>query len=190
MHTVPNHATAVELEQGLAEVLASPRDEGRLNAIVVRPAVGKREQPKSARVTPQNGIEGDRWASDSYYKLADGKSDPRNQISLMNARFLRQIAGDEGAMCLSGDNLIVDFDLSDENLPAGSQLAIGDSVVVELTELPHTGCTKFAARYGDDARTFANAKTRASFHLRGRYARAICGGTISVGDAVRKIEKT
>ena len=62
----------------------------------------------------------------------------------MNARILRQIAGDEDAMCLAGDNLIVDLDLSEANLPAGSQLAIGSEVVIEITDLTHTGCSKFA----------------------------------------------
>jgi hypothetical protein len=187
MHTAPNHLSAVELEQGLSEVLASPRDTGRLEAIVVRPAAGERERPTSAHVTPENGLDGDRWVTDSYGKLDDGRSDPRNQLSLMNARFLRQIAGEIDAMCLSGDNLIVDLDLSDANLPSGSRLAIGDTVVVELTDKPHTGCTKFAGRYGDEARAFANNKSRKTIHLRGRYARTISGGTISVGDEVRKL---
>jgi hypothetical protein len=190
MHKAPNHRSAVELEQGYSEVLASPQETGHLEAIVVRPAVGERQQPTSARLTPESGIDGDRWVTDSYYKLDDGRSDPRNQLSLMNARFLRQIAGEEAAMCLAGDNLIVDLDLSDANLPPGSRVAIGNSVVVELTETPHTGCTKFAARYGDEARAFANDKSRKAIHLRGRYARTITGGTIAVGDVVRKLSAT
>jgi MOSC domain-containing protein len=187
MHTAPNHLSAVELEQGLSDVLASPQDEGRLEAIVVRPASDERRRLTTAQVTPENGLDGDRWVSEGYYKLEDGSSDPRNQLSLMNFRFLRQIAGEEDAMCLAGDNLIVDLDLSDASLPPGSRLAIGDTVVVELTELPHTGCSKFAGRYGDEARAFANDTTRKTVHLRGRYARTITGGTIGVGDVVRKV---
>lgn len=168
-------------------MLASPPDVGRLKAIVVRPASDERRQLESASLSPERGIDGDRWATDSYYKLEDGRSDPRNQLSLMNARFLRQIAVEAHAMCLAGDNLIVDLDLSEANLPPGSRLAIGEAVVVELTELPHTGCTKFAGRYGDDARAFANEKIRKAIHLRGRYARTISGGTIGIGDVVRKV---
>jgi MOSC domain len=190
MHTAPNHLSAVELERGFPEVLASPQDTGRLEAIVVRPATGERQRPTSAVLTPETGIDGDRWVTDSYYKLEDGRSDPRSQLSLMNARFLRQIAGDDDAMCLSGDNLIVDLDLSDANLPPGSRLTIGDAVVVELTDKPHTGCTKFASRYGDEARAFANDKSRKAIHLRGRYARTITEGTIAVGDVVRKLAAT
>lgn len=190
MHTAPNHASASKLEQGLPDVLASPRDDGTLVAIVARPASNERRQLTTANVSPENGLDGDRWVSDGYYKLDDGSSDPCNQLSLMNARFLRQIAGEEDAMCLAGDNLIVDLDLSDANLPSGSRLAIGETVVIELTEVPHTGCTKFAGRYGNEARAFANDKSRRTIHLRGRYARTIAGGTVDVGDVVRKVAAT
>ena len=94
------------------------------------------ESLAEAQLTPEGGIDGDRWVRDSYYRLHDGRSDPRCQVSLMNARFLRQIAGGNDAMCLAGDNLIVDLDLSEDNLPAGSQLTIGPDVVVEITTSP------------------------------------------------------
>lgn len=190
MHTAPNHLSAVELEYGLRDVLASPPDGGRLEAIIVRPASDERLRLRSASCTPETGIEGDRWTTDSYYKLENGRSDPRCQLSLMNARFLRQIAGDEHAICLAGDNLIVDLDLSEANLPPGSRLAIGDTVVIAISDLPHTGCSKLAGRYGDEARAFVNDKSRKALHLRGRYARTITGGTIGVGDVVRKVDAT
>jgi hypothetical protein len=180
------HASAVELEQGLAEVLASPTDAGRLTAIFVRPAPNERRTLSSATLTPENGIDGDRWVHDSFYRLEDGRSDPRCQVSIMNDRFLRQIAGEEDGMCLAGDNLIVDLDLSDANLPAGSQITIGPEVILEISDQKHTGCSKFASRYGADAKTFANNKQGTALHLRGRYARIVRGGTIRVGDNVGK----
>jgi hypothetical protein len=187
MHHTDSHASTVELNQGLADVTASPTDSGRLESIVVRPATNERRTLESATLTPEGGIDGDRWVSDSYYRLKDGRSDPRCQVSIMNARFLRQIASDDSAMCLAGDNLIVDLDLSEANLPAGSQLAIGSEVVIEVSDLSHTGCSKFEKRYGQEARAFANNKQGASLHLRGRYTQVIRGGTIRVGDAVRKV---
>jgi MOSC domain-containing protein YiiM len=179
----------MELEAGLPDVLASPRDEGRLEAIVIRPASKERRMLQTARLTPDGGVEGDRWVTESYYRLKDGRSDPCCQVSLMNARFLRQIAGSEDAICLAGDNLIVDLDLSDANLPAGSRLAIGSEVVIEITNKAHTGCTKLEGRYGSEARAFMNSKARISLHLRGRYASVVSGGTIEVGDVVRKQER-
>lgn len=188
MHNETQHLTAIELEQGLPEVLASPIDSGRLAAIFVRPATNERRALTTARLTPERGIDGDRWADDSYYRLDDGKSDPRCQVSLMNVRFLRQIAAEDDAMCLAGDNLIVDLDLSETNLPTGSQLAIGDEVVLEISDLSHTGCSKLESRYGKDARTFMNNARGKALHLRGRYARIVTGGNISTGDRVRKLE--
>jgi len=187
MHSSIQHATELELEQALPEVLASPSDAGRLEAIFVRPAWNERRTLTSASLTLDGGIDGDRWVDDSFYKLEDGRSDPRCQISLMNSRFLRQIASSDDTMCLAGDNLILDFDLSAANLPAGSRLAIGASVVIELSDLPHTGCSKLESRYGRDARTFMNNKRGKALHLRGRYGFVVSGGTIALGDQVRKI---
>jgi MOSC domain-containing protein len=186
MHNVTDHVSAIELEQGLSEVLASPTDDGHLTAIFVRPAPNARRTLDSAMLTLDGGIEGDRWANDSYYRLDDGRSDPRCQVSIMNDRFLRQVADDENDMCLAGDNLIVDLDLSDANLPAGSQVRLGPDVIIEISDLKHTGCSKFARRYGPDAKTFANNRRGTALHLRGRYARIIRGGTIRVGDQVCK----
>jgi MOSC domain-containing protein YiiM len=182
MQTAPRHLSPAELEQGLADVLASPQDVGRLESIVVRPARNERRTLVSAVLTPERGIEGDRWIDEQLERI-----ETANQVSLMNARILRQIAGHEEAVCLAGDNLIVDFDLSEEFLPAGSCVVIGEGVIVEITETSHTGCTKFAARYGDEARAFINNDRGKSLHLRGRYARIICGGTIALGDEVRKV---
>jgi MOSC domain len=187
METAPRHLSEGDLQQGLPEVEASPRDAGRLEAIVVRPSVGERRTLSTAALTPDGGIDGDRWVTDSYYHLDDGRPDPRNQVSLISARLLRLIAGQPEAMCLAGDNLIVDLDLSEQNLPAGSRLAIGQ-MVLEISDLPHTGCTKFSARYGQEARLFVNNQRGKELHLRGRYARIVAGGTIAVGDTVRKCD--
>jgi len=190
MHSAAMHLSAVELEQGLPEVLQSPRDAGLLEAIFVRPAPNERRSLREATLTAENGIEGDRWFVDSYYHTKSGEPELRNQVSLMNARFLMQIAGSDDAMCLAGDNFIVDLDLSEENLPAGSQLAVGAEVLLELSDLPHTGCSKLAQRYGDEARAFMNGKSRKALHLRGRYARILRGGTVRIGDSATKVVAT
>lgn len=187
MSNTTQHVSTIELEHGLSEVLASPADIGQLTAIFVRPAANERRTLDIATLSPEGGINGDRWINDSYYRLKEGRSDPRCQVSVMNDRFLRQVAGDDGDMCLAGDNLIVDLDLSEANLPAGSQISIGTDVVIEITDLKHTGCSKFARRYGTDAKSFANNKQGTALHLRGRYARIVRGGTIRVGDNVSKI---
>jgi MOSC domain-containing protein YiiM len=187
MHSAIEHVTAAELEHGLRDVLASPRDVGRLEAIVVRPSSNERRTPATACLTPEGGVEGDRWATDSYYKKADGKRDARAQVSLMNVRFLRQIAGSDDTMCLAGDNLIVDLDLGDANVPPGTRLAIGDEVVIEVNDKSHTGCAKLSRRYGDEAKLFMNHESRKALRLRGRFGHIVSGGTIKIGDTVRKL---
>jgi hypothetical protein len=186
MHNATQHVSTIELEQGLSDVLTSPIDTGHLTAIFVRPAPNERRTLDSATLTPEGGIEGDRWVHDSYYRRKDGSADPRSQVSIMNDRFLRQVAGDSDDMCLAGDNLIVDLDLSEANLPAGSQVCSGTEVIIEISDLKHTGCSKFAGRFGPDAKTFANNKRGTALHLRGRYARIVRGGQIRVGDKVDK----
>jgi MOSC domain-containing protein YiiM len=183
MQTAPRHVTATELEANLATVIASPADVGRLEVIVIRPAENERRVLTSATLSPERGVEGDRWRVPNR----DGaQPDPSCQVSIMNARILRQIAAEEDAVCLAGDNLIVDFDLSEANAPAGTRLAIGDSVVIEISDTPHTGCAKFAGRYGNEARSFINNPLGSALHLRGRYARIITPGIINVGDNLRK----
>lgn len=184
---VAKYLTTEQIEAGLSHILASPQDQGTLEAIVIRPEENERELRKLVYLTPECGVEGDRWATSSSLRLADGRPDPRVQVSLMNFRILRMIAGDEDRMCLAGDNLIVDLDLREANVPVGQKLAIGEAVV-QVTEVPHTGCKKFANRYGEDATRFINAAERKSLHLRGLYARVLQAGTVQVGDVIRKVE--
>jgi MOSC domain-containing protein YiiM len=82
--------------------------------------------------------------------------------------------------------LYVDLDLSAENLPPGTRLAIG-SAVVEVTVQPHTGCRKFAARYGQDAMKFVNSEEGKKLHMRGINAKIVQGGVVCVGDKLTKL---
>jgi MOSC domain-containing protein YiiM len=109
-----------------------------------------------------------------------------NQLTIASTRLLELIADSE-RWPLSGDNLLVDIGLDQESLPAGSRLAIGDTVVVEISEEPHTGCAKFSTRFGSDALKFINSPEGRELRLRGLNARVIVPGTISTGDAIRRV---
>ncbi len=173
------YLTGEQIEAGLSDVLASPHDCGKLKAIVVRPAQNQREYREAVYLSPEGGVEGDRWGT--------SEGDPRAQVSLMNARVLRLIAGEEERMSLAGDNLIVDLDLSETNIQPGQKLAVGEALI-EVTDLAHTGCGKFSERFGPDAVRYINAAERRSFHLRGLYARVLKAGTVRVGDVIQKVE--
>ena len=82
--------------------------------------------------------------------------------------------------------MYVDLDLSIANLPPGTRLQIG-SAIVEITNEPHTGCKKFANRYGMDAVKFVNSVQGRQLNLRGVNAKVIAAGDINVGDAIKKL---
>ena len=179
------HLSTEQLEERLESVLTSPRDEGEVVTIVLRPGVDERACPGSARFSPEGGIEGDRWAI-TPGPLPGGKPNPDAQVSLMNSRVLRLLAGSEERIALAGDNLVVDLDLSAENLLAGQLLEVGE-VRLRITAEPHTGCDKFAERFGLDAVRWVNASRHKALHLRGRYARIVQGGVVRRGDVVLKV---
>ena len=104
----------------------------------------------------------------------------------MSSRAAALVAGDRERWPLAGDQLYVDLDLSDENLPPGTRLALG-SAVLEVTDEPHTGCKKFTARFGLDAMAFVNSPVGRALNLRGINARVVESGTVRVGDAVTKL---
>jgi hypothetical protein len=186
-HTVSGHwRTIEELEAGLPDVRLSPRDVGTLELVVRRPAVDAREVLTHADLGLRTGLVGDTWIQRPSPKTPDGSPHPGQQLAVINSRFAELIAGpDRDAWTMAGDQLYVDLDLSIDGLPCGSRLAIGDRAVLEVTDQPHTGCAKFAARFGSDAHRIVWTDDGKRLRLRGLYARVVVAGTIHPGDAVR-----
>lgn len=180
------HLTMAELEAGLAEITQSPQDNGRLAMIVIRPQDDEREILETAELNVTEGLVGDNWLTRGSKHTPDGRAKPDAQITIMNARAAALIAQTEERWPLAGDQLFIDMDLSDENLPAGQKLKVG-TAVLEVTALPHTGCKKFAQRFGKDAVVFANSDEGNRWHLRGIYAQVIQTGHIQAGDTVHKL---
>ena len=175
-----------ELDAGLDHIRQSPKDEGVLNLIVRRPAVDERESIQTAVLSTDTGLVGDSWVIRARKHTPDGSANFDAQITLMNSRAIALIAQSEDRWPLAGDQLYVDLDLSEENLPAGTRLAIG-STIVEISAVPHTGCVKFSSRFGVDAHKFVNSKEGRPLRLRGVNTRVVQGGEIKVGDLLRKL---
>jgi MOSC domain-containing protein YiiM len=108
------------------------------------------------------------------------------QLNIMSARVIALVAQRRERWPLAGDQLYIDMDLSDENLPAGTRLSLG-AAVIEITAQPHTGCKKFVARFGPDAMKFVNSPAGRRLRLRGVNAKVVRPGVIRVGDTAKKI---
>jgi MOSC domain-containing protein YiiM len=175
-----------DVAQAEADVAAAPRDGGRLEAIVRRPAIDVRESIETGRLDLAAGLDGDNWAARGSRSSPDGAADPRAQVTLISVRVLAAIERDRTRWPLAGDQLYVDLDLSIENLPAGSRLAVGDAVL-EVTEEPHTGCSKFRARFGSEALKFVNQPPGRDLRLRGVNTRVVTPGRVRAGDPISKL---
>ena len=175
------HTLMETLTAGLDEVRRSPATTGVLELIVRRPRTDVREVVESAELDEAEGLVGDGWKT-------RGAAELERQLTLANARLMALVAGEKQNWPPAGDQLYVDFDLSADNAPAGTRLAIGGhTAVIEVTETPHTGCKKYASRYGLDALEFISTPVGKGLRLRGLYAKVIRSGTIRAGDAVRKL---
>lgn len=176
------HLTTAELEAGLDTIRQAPADSGTLEMIVRRPQIGAREQLTTGELDLVEGLVGDNWKT----RYGDARpANPDAQITIANARAIQHIAQDKERWCLAGDQLYVDFDLSEANVPAGTRLAVG-SATVEVTAEPHPGCQKFVERFGMDAMTFVNSDVGKELHLRGINCKVVQAGAISVGDTITK----
>ena len=168
-----------DLDEGLAHIRRSPADAGTLDLIVRRPSVGTREVVEVAELYVVVGLVGDSWATRD-------RVDSEAQLNVMNARMAALLAPYEHGRALAGDQLYLDLDVTVANLPAGTRLRIGDAVI-EITAKPHTGCKKFAARFGAELTRFVNTGEGKRLRLRGVCAKVVTGGTIRRGDGVTKL---
>ena len=172
-----------ELEAALDLLQAAPRDAGVVTMIVRRPESGERELLEAADLDPLVGLVGDNWKARGSKSTPDGQAHPEKQITVMNARVAALLGGpDPARQALAGDQLYVDLDIGEENLPAGSLLRVG-TAVLKISESPHTGCGKFRARFGPDALRFVNSPLGTALRFRGLNAWVVTAGVVRLGDA-------
>ncbi|MFT4647665.1 MAG: hypothetical protein ACI9X4_000878 [Glaciecola sp.] len=157
----------------------SPLDDGRVYRLVQRPAgggVGARLTPDTIRVEVGKGVIGDRRSQ--HPESAEG------EISLINVHVLRAVSPGEERMSMSGDNLQVDLNLSEVNLPIGTYLHIG-SAILEVGPQPHFPCGLFVERFGPKATQRVARASRKGKRGRGVLCLVKQSGEITVGDAIR-----
>lgn len=164
------------LEEMNARLASAPSATGMLELIVVRPVMHERICPRSVELRVDEGVRGDRWAQD------DGCVG--RQVAMIDVRVAQAIA-DREDWPLLGDNLFVSFDLGADSLCSGDRLQLGGAVL-EITDEPHHGCRKLAARFGPRAMRFVNHRDHRAERRRGIYARVVEGGTVAIGDRMER----
>src|SRR5690349_5450355 len=180
------HLTLAQLEAGLDHIRQAPKDAGAVELIVRRPATGAREVIERGDLDAVEGLQGDTWKVRASSRTPDRSPHPDMQLNVMSARAIALVAQLRERWALAGDQLYIDMDLSEQNLPPWTKLALG-TAVIEVTDQPHTGCGKFVERFGVDAMVFVNSPAGRSLRLRGLNARIVQPGTVRAGDIARKL---
>lgn len=174
------HLDTDALERGLDPLARPPRtlprDAGHVSLVVRRLEDGTREILDRTRLSLEEGVPGDDWSRRP-------PRDPEAQLAVMCTPLAELIANGQ-PLTTFGDNLFVELDLSAGNLPTGTRLAVGGAEV-EVTPKPHNGCSKFDARFGNDALRFVQAPATRAENRRGIYWRVVAEGEVAAGDAVR-----
>lgn len=178
--------TADALAKALPHVLAAPRDAGPITGLCTRPARNQRAFPDHLTLTRAEGIPGDRWMTDPWLRLPDGRPDPSIQISILAARVLDLVWHPSDTAPHPGDPIVADLELSEANLPAGTLLAAG-SAVLRVSGLFNEGCVKWKARYGSAAKDWIVAPGHPTLRLRGILCTVERDGVVRLGDTLRKI---
>lgn len=181
------HRTYDQLAARLDFLRAAPQAIGTLDLVVARPVPAARDVLDEGVLDVGLGLVGDGWLARARPRAVAEGTHFQAQITVMSARMVGLLDDSVDEQALAGDQLYVDLDISQTNLPAGSRLAVGAEAVLEVSAKPHTGCAKFTRRFGDDAVAFVNSEAGRELRLRGLNARVITGGTIRPGDKVTKL---
>lgn len=174
--------TEEALMAALPHVLAAPRDRTQVRQLTFRPGFNLRTHPDRLRLTPAEGVPGERWLTAPWLRLPDGRPDPDIQVSILPARVLELVRLSE-EQPHPGDTIIADLDTSVANLPAGTLLQAG-SATLRVSGLFNEGCAKWKARYGAAAKDWITRAGHPELRLRGILCAVVAAGEVAVGDTL------
>ncbi len=163
----------------------APKDNASIEMLCVRPNLGERIYPDQIETDPLQGVIGDRWSRINWVLKSDGSPDERNQISILPKQIYENICRAKSDVH-PGDTIIADLDTSLLNMPIGTMLQIGETVV-QISDVPNYGCEKWRDRYGMDAWKFVAHKDYQDLRLRGFLCQIKAGGVINLRDKIQKI---
>jgi MOSC domain-containing protein YiiM len=169
-----------DLERGLEALPPAPAEQGQVGLVVLKGQGGQRQTPEQVLLAPAAKI-----PVDASHDQED--SDGATQLAIMQRDVAELIANGQ-PLPLFGDNLFLDLDLSAKNLPPGSRVRVGKAIL-QVTPVPHNGCSKFRGRFGDNALRFVSKKELRHCNLRGIYMRVLEGGEVRPGDRVEVLSR-
>ena len=181
-----NPVTAEELAAALPDVLAAPRNGGGVRLLCARPKPNARTFPDALTLTRDAGVVGDFEMSRPWLELADGSPDPRIQVSVLPSRVLDLVWRERDRVAHPGDNIVVDMNLSEENLPVGTLLSVG-TAILRISDVPNDGCVKWKVRQGKAAYKWIAEPSQAPLRLRGLFCSVEQDGVVRLGDSIVRL---
>ncbi len=178
--------TAKALAVALPHVLDAPKLAGPVHLLCTRPGYNQRVFPPRLVLTRTGGVAGDFEMGKPWLKLADGRPDPRIQVSILSLRVLDLVWRDRAAQAHPGDAIVADFDLGLANLPTGALLGVG-TAVLRVSDLWNDGCVKWKVRYGQPAYAWIAAPEHETFRLRGILCSVEQDGEVAIGDRIIRL---
>lgn len=178
--------TLDELQAALPDVMAAPKDRGIIDSLCLRPERNQRQVVREITLTVDQGIPGERWLTAPWLTLPDGAPDPRIQVSVLSKRVMDLVWRDRTGTPHPGDPIVADMDLSETNLPVGTRLQAGTSVI-EVSNAFNDGCVKWKVRYGADAKDWITLPDNRALRIRGILCRVVQDGIVTLNDRLTKI---
>ena len=179
----PNRAT---LDAAIPSILSAPKDGAIIEQLCFRPGFGERKYVDEIGVTAAGGVDGCRWSHSPWLKNEDGTGNPDIQVSILQKRVVDLVYEVGGEAPHPGDTMIVDMDLSEENLPIGTILQAG-TAQLRVGSHWNNACAKWKVRYGADALEWVREEENVKHRLRGVLCEVVTDGVIANGTPLTKV---
>jgi hypothetical protein len=176
--------TATALIEALPHILAAPKTDAPIAMLCFRPGFNQRSFPDSLTLTREKGIPGERWLTQPWLRLPDGRPDPRIQVSILPTRVADLVWQDRVTTIHPGDPIIADLDMTAANLPPGTLIRAGTATLRVSDEL-NAGCVKWKARFGQAAMDWIAHPDHAHLRLRGVLCSIEIDGIVTLTDRLQ-----
>ena len=180
--------TTAELDAALPDILAAPRTDAPITCLCLRPARGQRAFPDRLTLTRAEGIPQERWLTEPWLRLEDGRPHPGIQVAILGTRLANLIWRDRAGTVHPGDPIFADLDCTPDNLPDGSLIAAG-TAVLRVSEIWNDGCVKWKARYGKDAYDWVRSPRAKALRLRGLLCSVEQDGEVTLQDRLHVLSR-